>query len=231
MCEHVLPPGPAARIVDSWGHSCATCSQLKDVMMRVRVSGAVDGRPCHLVVDTGAAKTVRKEVVAAQDLPVSDRQLCGVTGHSLRDSVMSTITVGGVEEMLLVFVADMEEPCLIGLDIPVQSAACVDLGRMQMKVRGETVPLIFEDAAEQVESPVASSDVEDERLELHCRVVREGEVADTTVTAHGRKAAANSCGGDLDADAGEASSALNLTFGGSVQFSSTIVRVQVLVSH
>ncbi|MPC56423.1 hypothetical protein E2C01_050384 [Portunus trituberculatus] len=77
--------------------------------------------------------------------------------------MMSTITVGGVEEKLLVF---MEEPYLLGLDSLVQSAVCVDLGRMQMQVCGETVPLILEDAAKQVESPVTSSDVEDERLEL-----------------------------------------------------------------
>ncbi|MPC41081.1 hypothetical protein E2C01_034662 [Portunus trituberculatus] len=66
--------------------------------------------------------------------------------------------------MLPVLVADMEEHCLLGLDFLVQSAACVDLERMQMQVRGETVPLILEDTAEQVES----SHVEDERPELHC---------------------------------------------------------------
>ncbi|MPC69643.1 hypothetical protein E2C01_063873 [Portunus trituberculatus] len=121
---------------------------------------------------------------------------------------MSTITVGGVEGMLPIFVADMEEPCLMGLDFLVQSAACVDLGRMQTQIRGETVPLILEDAAEQVEIPVTSSDVEDERLELHYRVVREGEVADATVTARGRQAAVSSCGGEVDGDAGEVSSAL-----------------------
>ena len=43
---------------------------------------------------------------------------------------MSTITVGGVEEKLPVFVTDMEEPCLLGLDFLVQNAACMDLGRM-----------------------------------------------------------------------------------------------------
>ncbi|MPC52039.1 hypothetical protein E2C01_045899 [Portunus trituberculatus] len=47
-----------------------------------RVESKVEGRPCPMVVDTGVAKTVvREEVVAVQDLPVSDRQLCGVTGH------------------------------------------------------------------------------------------------------------------------------------------------------
>ncbi|MPC67766.1 hypothetical protein E2C01_061950 [Portunus trituberculatus] len=82
--------------------------------------------------------------------------------------------------------AVMEEPCLLGLDFLIRSAACVDLGRMQMQVRKEIVPLILEDAAEQVESPVTTSYVKDERLELHYRVVREGGVADSTVTAGGR---------------------------------------------
>ncbi|XP_045137482.1 uncharacterized protein LOC123519898 [Portunus trituberculatus] len=130
----------------------------------------VGSRPCPEVVDTGSGKTViGEEVVAVQDLPVADRQLCGVTGHSTtpRGPVMCTIMVGGVEK-LPAFVADMEEPCLVGLDSLVQSAASVDSGRMQMQVYEEMLPLILEDAAEQVESPVTSSDVKDERLELHC---------------------------------------------------------------
>ncbi|MPC43580.1 hypothetical protein E2C01_037230 [Portunus trituberculatus] len=195
-----------------WGHRCATCSQLKPrlckvrsdaIALAVRVLGAVDGRPCPLVVDTGAAKTFVREVVASQDFPAPDGQLCGVTGHcmTLRGPVMSTIMMGGVEDKP-VFVADMEEPCLLGLDFLVQSEACMELGRMQMQVRGQWVPLILEDAVEQVESPVTSSDDEDERLELHCRVVREGETADATVIARERQAAARSCGGEVDRDAG-----------------------------
>ncbi|MPC87748.1 hypothetical protein E2C01_082621 [Portunus trituberculatus] len=75
---------------------------------------------------------------------------------------------------------------------------------MQMQVCEEMLPLILEDAAEQVESPVTSSDVEDERLELHCRVMREGEVADATVRARERQAAVSSCGGEVADDTGTA---------------------------
>ena len=137
----------------------------------------MDDRPCPLVVDTSATKAfetfVREELVAAQDFPVSEWQLYSMTGHYtiLESPVMSTITVDGVEK-LLVFVAYMEKPCLLGLDFLVQNAACVDLGRMQMQVHKETVPPILEGAFEQVERPVTSSDVKDERLELHCQVVR-----------------------------------------------------------
>ena len=70
-----------------------------------------------------------EEDVAAQP-PVSDQQLCGVTGHC----------------ELRVSLTDMEKPCLLGLDSLFGNAACDDLGRMQRKVRGEVVPLILEDA-------------------------------------------------------------------------------------
>ncbi|MPC58654.1 hypothetical protein E2C01_052661 [Portunus trituberculatus] len=59
---------------------------------------------------------------------------------------------------------------------------------MQMKVCRETVPLLLKCAAEQVESPVAGSDVEDKGLELHCWIVKEGEGEDVTVMTRGRKA-------------------------------------------
>ena len=83
---------------------------------------------------------------------VYDQQLCGMTGHC----------------KLRVSVVDMEEPCLLGLDSLFRNAACDDLGRMQRQVRGEVVPLLLEGAAKQVESPVTSLDVEEERLELYC---------------------------------------------------------------
>ncbi|MPC33271.1 hypothetical protein E2C01_026616 [Portunus trituberculatus] len=87
------------------------------------VESKVDGRPYPLVVNTGATKTIVWEVVAAH---VCKTDHCKM----LRVPVVSMITMVGVEEMLSVFVADMEEPCLLGMDLLVQSAACVDLGGM-----------------------------------------------------------------------------------------------------
>ena len=128
---------------------------------------------------------VREEVVAAPS-PVSDQQLCGVTGHC----------------ELRVSVADMEEPCLLGLNSLFWKAACDALGRMQRQVRGEIIPLVLEDAVEQVESLVTSSDVEDERLERHCGVVR-GEAADATEEACGSQTAVSSCGGEVNGGTGK----------------------------
>ena len=55
---------------------------------------------------------------------------------------------------------------------------------------------------------MTSSDIEDERLEMHCRIVREGVAADTTEEARGGLAAVNSCGGEVNGGAGKVSSVL-----------------------
>ena len=99
--------------------------------------------------------------MAAQESPGSCQHLCGVTGHC----------------KLRVSVADMEEPCLLGLDSLFGNAACDNLGRMQRQVRGEVVPLILEGAVKQVENSVTSPDVK-ERLELRCGVVGDPEAVE-----------------------------------------------------
>ncbi|KAK4309250.1 hypothetical protein Pmani_007956 [Petrolisthes manimaculis] len=95
-------------------------------------------------------------MVVAQTLPVTQQQLCGVTGHCmpLKGPVEVCVRVGSVEEKLPVYVADMEEPCLLGLDYLTQSEACVDLGRRLLKVRGVNVPLLPMDAGEKGENCV-----------------------------------------------------------------------------
>ncbi|MPC55328.1 hypothetical protein E2C01_049261 [Portunus trituberculatus] len=141
-----------------WGHRRDVCSQLKDVMM---VGGDESRLGVRATVQPSRPRVCLCKVLQQRycaggpSVRRSGRPLlCGVTGHcmTLRGPMMSTITVGVVEEKLSVFVANMEEPCLLGLDFLVQSEACMDLGRMRM----------------QVERPVTSSDVEDEKLELQC---------------------------------------------------------------
>ena len=146
---------------------------------------------------------VREEVMATQEPFVLERQLCGVSDlcMTLPGSVMSTMAVRGVVEKLTVSVDDMEEPCLLGLDSLFRNAACDDLGRMKRQVCGEAIPLILEGAVEQVESLVMSSDVEDDRLELHCLVVR-GEAVDATEEACVGQAAVSSCGGEVNGGVG-----------------------------
>ena len=47
------------------------------------------------------------------------------------------IGVGRAVERLPVYVADLDEPVMLGLDYLTQSKACIDLGRKLMRVRGQ----------------------------------------------------------------------------------------------
>lgn len=115
----------------------------------VQVSGTVDGTPCRLVVDAGAERTfVRADVLRTRNLPRSQQQLCGATGRcvTLRGPVQVQITVGGAAEDLPVYVADMEGPCLLGMDFLARSEACVDVGRSVVRLRDTEVPLLLTSA-------------------------------------------------------------------------------------
>ena len=136
----------------------------------------MDGHPCRLVVDTGSERTfVRGDMVARQDLPTTQQRMCGITGHCvpLAGPVTAEVTAGTVQQELPVFVADMEEPGLLGMDYLTQGAACLDFGRGVMRVLGEEVPLLPWEAAERVENPVPSYVVSTEGSGVHCRAARE----------------------------------------------------------
>lgn len=103
----------------------------------------MDGNSCYLTVDSGAERTfVQDGMLATGQPPVARQQLCGITGHctQLRGPVDARVTVGGTEECLPVFVADVGEN-LLGLDYLQRSRAVLDFGDMTMAVGGNVVPL------------------------------------------------------------------------------------------
>ncbi|XP_063858824.1 uncharacterized protein LOC135099801 [Scylla paramamosain] len=67
-------------------------------------------------------------------------------GHcvQLKGQVDVRIGVGSAVEWLPEYVADLDEPCLLGFDYLTQSKACVNLGRKLVRVRGQEVPLLLE---------------------------------------------------------------------------------------
>ncbi len=85
-------------------------------------------------------------MLAATRVPDVPQRLCGVTGHcvQLKGPMDVRIGVGSAVERLPVYVADLDEPCLLGLDYLTQSKACVDLGRKLVRVHGQEVPLLPE---------------------------------------------------------------------------------------
>ena len=84
-----------------------------------QVYGKIDGVECTMIVDTGSEKTlVRPDVLSHRRLPETSRRVSGVTGHSveLRGPVDVTLQLGDKEESLTVYVADIEDPCILGMD-------------------------------------------------------------------------------------------------------------------
>ncbi len=71
-----------------------------------------------------------------------------MTGQCVQLKVPVGVRIGvdSAVERLPVYVADLDEPCLLGLDYLTQSKACVNLGRKLVRVRvhGQEMPLLLE---------------------------------------------------------------------------------------
>ncbi|MPC32072.1 hypothetical protein E2C01_025375 [Portunus trituberculatus] len=137
------------------------------------------GHPDHS--DSGAERTfVQGGVLATEQLPVTQQQLCGITGHctQLRGPVYARIEVGGMEERFPIYVADIGEN-LLGLDYLQRSRAVLDFRDMTMVVGGNVVPL-QESGGDAVEREVS---IETHRAHAapspeanhHCRLGEEQE--------------------------------------------------------
>ncbi len=105
------------------------------------------------------------------------QQLCGVTGHctTLRGPVEASIRVGPVEQELPVYVPDIDDPCLLGLDYLLESHVCLDFGKMRMEVQGKEVLLMKVNANTQVVA--AKTTCVPPRIEIwvSCRLSRDME--------------------------------------------------------
>ena len=90
--------------------------------------------------------------MAVNNAPLASQRLCGVTGHcaQLKDPVEVSIGIGSWEVALPVYVADIEEPCLLGLDFLTYSQACTDIGRRKVRVQGTEVSLFPIDTSAEV---------------------------------------------------------------------------------
>ena len=112
----------------------------------VRVWGTINGRSFWIVVDTGSERTfVREDLVNARAVPEAEQLLCGVTGEcvTMRGPVEMNIGVGGVMERMPVFLAALEDPCLLGIDFLTRVGACVAFPERKLRVRDREVPLML----------------------------------------------------------------------------------------
>ncbi|MPC40415.1 hypothetical protein E2C01_033972 [Portunus trituberculatus] len=128
---------------DTFSRGCAPPRVLPE-LLEVRRDGTHGcGLPCHLLMDMGAEQTfTRSDYVDATGLQIAGQQLHGVTGHclSLKRQMQASIGIGNTEKLPM-FVVDIEEPCLFGIDHLTQCEASLDLGRQTMRVQAEEMPL------------------------------------------------------------------------------------------
>ncbi|ROT81123.1 hypothetical protein C7M84_000114 [Penaeus vannamei] len=66
-------------------------------------------------------------------------------GHCtpLREPVEVRLGVGGSEKVLPVYVAEMEDPRLLGIDYLMQVGACIDLKKRKLRIQEKEVPLFL----------------------------------------------------------------------------------------
>lgn len=142
----------------------------------VQVEGTINGEPHLLTIDSGAERSfVSADLMAAQDLLLAAQQLCGVTGHytELWGLVEVKIGVVGKEEALPVYVAGIEDPCLLGLDYLRKSGAHLDFGDMGMSIHGEKVPMLEDSKYAEVMAATAVRVPPWSEARVLCRLSRE----------------------------------------------------------
>ena len=97
------------------------------------VPGTVEGVPCTALVDTGSTVTlVRPDVVPGwTQLEPTTVQLRTVTGGlaPMKGRGEMTLTVGGEAVRHPVWVASVQDPCILGLDFLKATGCQLDLGR------------------------------------------------------------------------------------------------------
>ncbi|MPC60569.1 hypothetical protein E2C01_054621 [Portunus trituberculatus] len=123
---------------EQWGEASARgCAaplgiscRLTAVPTAVHVVATVNGLSVQLVVDAGSEKTfVGEDLVDVGSVLEVTQQLCGDTGQcvAMWGPVMVNINVGSVLERLPVFIAALEDLCLLGIDFLTCVGASLDL--------------------------------------------------------------------------------------------------------
>lgn len=94
-----------------------------------------------MMVDTGAENTLVVQEIFSSDIPASAK-MCEVIGHcvQLRVPKKAQLDVGGQEVQLSVYVADLEEDCLLGADYLLQTKVYTEFVKMILMTAVVEVP-------------------------------------------------------------------------------------------
>ena len=109
------------------------------------VDGAVGGTQCRITIDTGSnISIVRPDILqeGAQVLPVSSylRTVTGATAPIQGRGDVS-LQIGGLQTAHSMWVADIADQCILGLDFLESHGCRVDLGESMMHIGDQQIPL------------------------------------------------------------------------------------------
>ena len=117
-----------------------------NVMDSVQVDGAINGKPCPIIVDSGANQTiVRRDVLGLPDLPPAKEGLNDVTGRcsALWGPLEVQLRIGDIESTHSVYASEqLTERCILGLDYLRKHRCVLDVANMTLTV-GETIVPAF----------------------------------------------------------------------------------------
>ena len=115
----------------------------------LRVNGKIEGIPCQLVIDTGSNITiVRPDVIAGtaieQTIVPGESSLRTVTGQSapVIGRVMLKFRLGFFETSQEVWLAEIADPCIIGLDFLMAHDCHVDIAGGTVRIGSQEIPLV-----------------------------------------------------------------------------------------
>jgi hypothetical protein len=113
------------------------------------VNGKIEGIPCQLVIDTGSNITiVRPDVIAGtaieQTIVPGESSLRTVTGESapVIGRVMLKFRLGFFETSQEVWLAEIADPCIIGLDFLMAHDCHVDIAGGTVRIGSQEIPLV-----------------------------------------------------------------------------------------
>ena len=111
------------------------------------VSGSIDGYHCNIAVDTGSDISVVHPDILSQEkresLQPASSYLQTVTGERapIRGRCELLMKIGSTEVMQQMWVADIHDQCVLGLDFLAPRGCLVNLKDNSLWIGGEEVPL------------------------------------------------------------------------------------------
>jgi hypothetical protein len=123
--------------------------QIGNLVDSLAIDGTVAGSPCQMIIDTGSNITIIRPDILRRcgEIPVRLEPVQGsvktVTGERapIKGKGKLTIQIGCTVTEHEIWVADVENECIVGLDFLIENACIVDVPRSCLQIQSEEIPL------------------------------------------------------------------------------------------